>query len=134
MAYPVVNNVGGSNPGPAFDTPDFSAAPVGNVQKVGVFSLTLSPVAVAAASAVEQSFAATGIGLLTTDFVQVQCAAPNGCAVTNARVSAADTLTLQFVNPTASSITPTASTIYTVNVLRPLPNWAAPASGNQLDW
>jgi len=136
MANPAVTNITGSNPGPQVDTlPDTVQIPTGNLWKIGTFNLTLSPVAVAAITAPEQTFAATGIGLLTTDQVQVQCMAPlAGVGIANARVSAADTLAIQFVNPTAGSLTPTASTVYRVTVFRPQPNWTAPASGNQIDW
>lgn len=136
MAFPAVTNIDGSNPGPnSSSLPDTIQTPTGNIWKIGVFNITLSPVAVAAITAPEQSFAATGIGLLTTDQVQVQCMAPlAGVGIANARVSAADTLTIQFVNPTAGSLTPTASTQYRVTVFRVQPNWTAPASGNQLDW
>jgi hypothetical protein len=136
MAFPAVTNIDGSNPGPnVVNIPDTVQMPTGNIWKVGRFALTLSPVAVAAASAAAQSFAATGIGLLTTDTVVVTCTAPlAGVINTNAYVSAADTLTVSFVNPTAGSLTPTASTVYYVTVFRVQPNWTAPASGNQLDW
>jgi hypothetical protein len=136
MAFPASTNVDGSNPGPnASALPDTVQMPTGNIWKIGVFNLTLTPVAVASVTAPEQSFAATGIGLLTTDQVQVQCMAPlAGVGIANARVSAADTLTIQYVNPTAGSLTPTASTVYRVTVFRVQPNWAAPATGNQLDW
>jgi hypothetical protein len=136
MAFPAVTNVDGSNPGPnVVNIPDTVQMPTGNLWKVGRFALTLSPVAVAAASAPAQSFAATGIGLLTTDTVVLTCTAPlAGVINTNAYVSAADTLTVTFVNPTAGPLTPTASTVYYVTVFRVQPNWTAPASGNQLDW
>lgn len=136
MAFPAVTNVTGSNPGPQADNlPDTVQMPTGNLWKVGRFSLTLSPVAVAATSAATQAFAATGIGLLTTDTVIVTCTAPlAGVTNANAYVSAADTLSVTFVNPTAGSLTPTASTLYYVTVFRIQPNWTAPASGNQLDW
>jgi hypothetical protein len=136
MANPVVNNVDGSNAGPNVTLlPDTIQLPTGNIWKSGIFSLTLSPVAVAAASAPEQSFAATGIGLVVGDFVQVTCTAPlAGVGPLQARVSAADTLTIQFINPTAGSLTPTASTVYLVSVIRPQPLWTAPAVAPQLDW
>lgn len=131
-----VTNISGSNPGPnVVANPDQIWYPIGNVWKVGVFNLTLSPVQVNTITAAEQNFAATGIGLLTTDFVTVSCAAPTaGIGIVNARVSAADQLTIQFVNPTAGNLTQTASTVYQVLVMRPQLNWTAPASGNQLDW
>jgi hypothetical protein len=136
MANPSSTNVDGSNPGPnVVNLPDTVQMPVGNLWKVGTFALTLSPAAVASVTAPEQTFAATGIGLLVGDRVYVECTAPlAGVGVINARVSAADTLALQFVNPTAGSLTPTASTVYYVTVFRQQPNWTAPASGNQMDW
>jgi hypothetical protein len=136
MAFPAVTNVTGSNPGPQADNlPDTVQMPTGNLWKVGRFAIILSPASVAATTAPIQTFAATGIGLLTTDAVLVECTAPlAGVAVVNAYVSAADTLSLQFVNPTAGPLTPTASTTYYVTVFRIQPNWTAPASGNQLDW
>jgi hypothetical protein len=41
-----------------------------------------------------------------------------GLGISNARVSAADTLSIEFVNPTAAGITPTASESYTALVVR----------------
>lgn len=136
MAFPASTNVDGSNPGPnSSGLPDTVQLPTGNIWKVGVFNITLSPAAVGATSAPIQTFAATGIGLLTTDAIQVNCQAPlTGVTIGNVAVSAADTLSIQFVNPTAGSLTPTASTVYRVTVFRVQPNWTAPASGNQLDW
>jgi hypothetical protein len=42
-----------------------------------------------------------------------------GLAVTHGRVSAANTLIIGFVNPTAGNITPTASEVYNVVIWRP---------------
>lgn len=136
MSFPSVTNVTGTNTGPNVSTvPDTIQLPTGNIWKSGVFDITLSPSAVNTITAPEQTFAATGIGLLTTDQVHVQCMAPlAGVGILNSRVSAADTLAIQFVNPTAGNLTPTASTIYRVTVIRKQPNWTAPASGNQFDW
>lgn len=136
MANPTVTNVDGSNTGPNVTTlPDTIQLPTGNLWKVGVFNITLTPVAVATITCAEQAFAATGIGLLTTDFVWVQKpTAQAGLGIAGARVSAADQLSITYVNPTAGSITPTAAEVYTVMVLRVQPNWSVPASGNQIDW
>lgn len=136
MAFPSVTNVDGSNPGPNVSTtPDTVQNAVGNIWKQGIFNLKLSPVAVAANTVAEQTFTATGIGLLVGDGVDVSKPTTQaGLGIVNARVSAADTLAVAFVNATASSITPTASEVYQVTVVRVQPNWTAPASGNQLDW
>jgi hypothetical protein len=109
--------------------------PTGNIWKNGVFSLTLSPSAIGATTTSEQTFSATGIGLLTTDLVLVNKASSNtGIGIGNARVSAADTLAIEFINISAGTLTPTASQVYTVGVWRVQPNWTAPATGNQIDW
>lgn len=135
MAFPVVTNVSGSNPGPNSSTlPDTVQMPTGNIWKSGVFSLAVAPVAVAANTTAEQTFAATGIGLLTTDYVSVnKPTAQAGLGIVNVRVSAADTLAVTYVNDTAGSLTPTTET-YVVKVDRLQPNWTAPASGSQIDW
>jgi hypothetical protein len=136
MAFPAVTNVDGSNPGPNSSAlPDTVQSPVGNVWKNGVFNLTLSPAAIGATTTSEQTFAATGIGLLTTDLVVVNKASSNpGIIIGNARVSAADTLAIDFSNISAGTLTPTAAQVYTVGVFRVQPNWTVPATGNQLDW
>lgn len=135
MAFPSTTNVDGSNPGPNVSTqPDTTQSPIGNVQKIGVFSIALTPVAVAANTTAEQTFANTGIGLLVTD--NVDASKPSfqaGLGIVNVRVSAVDTLAITYINATASPITPTAET-YQVAVTRVQPNWTKPASGNQMDW
>lgn len=136
MAFPAVTNVDGSNPGPNSVTlPDTIQMPTGNIWKIGQFQLTLSPSSVANATAAEQTFSTTGIGLLTTDVVLVQKPTSQaGLGIVGSRVSAADQLAINFMNATAATITPTASEVYLVTVMRVQPNWTAPASGNQLDW
>jgi hypothetical protein len=138
MAFPAVTNVDGSNPGPNSSTlPDTVQSPIGNLWKVGKFNITITPAASAATTAAIQNFAATGIGLLTSDVVVVNY--PAGASVVAgvtlgaAYVSAADQLSIQFVNPTAGSLTAPAGA-YQVAVFRVQPNWSAPASGNQIDW
>ena len=135
MAFPASTNVDGSNPGPNSTTlPDTVQLPTGNMWKVGVFQLTLSPVSVAWSTTTEQTFSATGIGLLTTDMVLVQKPTTQpGLGIVGSRVSAADTLAINFINVT-TTLTPTAAEVYKVAVFRIQPNWTAPASGNQIDW
>ena len=136
MANPTVNNVDGVNIGPNSSTlPDTVQLPTGNIWKSGVFSVTPSPASVANATSAEQTFAATGIGLLSTDLVLVQKpTAQAGLGIVGTRVSAADTLAITFLNTTSATITPTGSEVYVVGVWRVQPNWAAPATGNQIDW
>lgn len=137
MANPSVTNVDGANYGPNVTTlPDTVQLPVGNIWKLGVFSLTLSPASVQPSTAVEQTFASTGIGLLTTDFVSVnKPTAQTGLVIGNVRVSAADTLAITFGNASAATVSPTAGEVYLVEVVRVQPNWTAPPTGtNQIDW
>lgn len=140
MAFPAVTNIDGSNPGPNSSAlPDTIQIPTGNLWKVGTFGLVIAPAALAAGPSVgEQVFAATGIGLLTTDrvFVEYPGAQTAAVALLDARVSAADSLAIKFL-ATAGTPTPAAGTAavpYYVTVFRQQPNWSAPASGSQLDW
>jgi hypothetical protein len=136
MSNPSVTNVTGANPGPNTDSlPDTVQMPTGNLWKVGIFSVTLSPVSVAWTTTTEQTFATTGIGLLTSDLVLVQKPTTQpGLAIGGTRVSAADTLAINFINVSSATITPTASEVYKIGVFRIQPNWTAPASGSQIDW
>lgn len=96
---------------------DITMQPVNSPVKGSLLQVTLSPAAVGAATTAEQNVTVTG--LKTTDLVFI---GPYTCATAvglcGARVSAADTLTLRFVNPTAGSVTPTASQTYTFLVVR----------------
>lgn len=81
--------------------------------------VALSPAKVETATGAEQTF--TVKGLRTSDVI-LSVSKPTvqtGLFVANARVSAADTLALQFVNATVASITPTAGETYTICGLRP---------------
>jgi hypothetical protein len=93
----------------------------GNVQSTFVLTVTITPVATAAASTVEQNFTINGLQ------VNDQVSALNALFaftslvdIVNARVSTNNTLTLAFSNNTAGSLTyPTGSFYLEVN--RPLP-------------
>lgn len=128
-------NVDGTNPGPNVVTlPDTIQYPIGNVWKVGVFTLALTPASVATVTAPAQVFSNTGIGLKVGDQVDVSPpSATAGVALCSAWVSAADQLSIQWVNPTVGALTPPAGN-YTVAVLRPLPEWSSGSSSVQMDW
>lgn len=85
--------------------------------KGSMLQVTLSPASVGIATVAEQNV--TVAGLATTDLVFI---GPYTCSTAvglcGARVSAADTLTLRFVNPTAGSVLPTASQTYTFLVVK----------------
>jgi hypothetical protein len=83
---------------------------------VVVYSPSITPASVAAATVAEQTFTVTG--LTTADKIIVNPPAiANATGIAGARVSAANTLAIRFANPTAGALTPTSGT-YTVLALR----------------
>ena len=99
---------------------------ISNGAQVVTYQQTLTPASVASLTAPEQSLTVgttAGNGLLTTDFV----AAVNkptqqaGIGVHTGRISAANTLFLTYSNTTGGTLTPTASQVYNVTVLRNFP-------------
>jgi hypothetical protein len=75
------------------------------VTQTRVYSQTLTPTAVGANGVSEQTFTVTG--LTTADKVFINPPAPANQAIPIAcRVSAADTIAITFLNPTAGSLTP----------------------------
>jgi hypothetical protein len=98
--------------------PGSSTLPRGNVANIFLLQATLTPAQVNTITAPEQTF--TVNGLIVGDFVQVQKpTAQAGLGIAGSRVTAANTLGITFVNPTAGNITPTAGEIYLIKVVRP---------------
>lgn len=90
----------------------------GNISLSMLLGVTLSPVSVAAATTVQQTF--TVFGLQPGDVVTVvKPTTQAGLGVSAARVTASNTLGIEFINSTASPIVPTASEVYLVEVNRP---------------
>lgn len=88
-----------------------------NLFSARVLTVTIDPASVAVNTTAEQTF--TVNGLKTGDVVVVnKPTATAGLGIVNARVSAANTLALTFVNATAGAID-AASETYTVLVFRP---------------
>lgn len=86
------------------------------ITKIVVYSQSLDVASVAANTTAEQTFTVTG--LTTADKVFVNKPSLNdGLGIVNARVSAADTLALTFVNATAAAIDPAAEA-YAIVALR----------------
>lgn len=78
-----------------------------------VGSVTFTSAAVGAASVTEQAVTVTG--LTVNDLVAVMASTAPTANVANmgtGRVSAANTLQLRYVNPTAGSLTPPAASVY----------------------
>jgi hypothetical protein len=90
---------------------------LGNVKALGIFQLTIDPASVATITTAEQTF--TAPGLQVGDVVYVNKPSNTaGVGIANCRVSAANTLAITFVNPTAGSVD-AASEVYQVLWIRP---------------
>jgi hypothetical protein len=87
----------------------------GNVQSTFILSVSLTPVAVAANSTVEQSFTINGLSSATdqvSDVSYIGGAWSVNVSLANYRVSANNTLTVSYSNPTGGSVTPPSGTYY----------------------
>ena len=100
-----------SNPGPNIVNPEIQRGQA-------VLTVSLTPASVAAATSAEQTF--TVSGLAVGDFVSVNGSTGNASAIAGVRVSAANTLAIRFINPTAGALTPAAGN-YLVYVARSYP-------------
>lgn len=84
--------------------------------KVETYSVTLTPVSVAANTTAEQTF--TVAGLVTSDIITINKPSLDaGIGIVNVRVSAANILAISYINATGGSLTPTAET-YTLIATR----------------
>jgi hypothetical protein len=91
----------------------------GNVSNTFLLKATLTPVAVGATTAAQQTFTVNGLQLgdQISD-VSLQAAWTVGVSLTNAWVSAANTLAVSYYNGTAGSLTPPSGSYY-IEVNRP---------------
>ena len=85
------------------------------------FTATLSPAAIAANTSAEQTFTVVGVDVNDILVGYQKPTAQAGLAIFGGRVSAVDQVGLTFGNFTASSITPTASQVYSFVVVRNQP-------------
>lgn len=88
-----------------------------NEDRFGVVTKSIDVASVAAATTAEQTFTVVGLKLGDMVFINKPSLSA-GLGIANARVSAADTLAITFVNATASSIDPAAET-YNILWFRP---------------
>lgn len=86
-----------------------------------VYSQTLTPVAVAANTTAEQVFTVTGLVAGSPVWVN-KPSAQSGLGIVGVRVSAANTLAINYGNSSAASITPTAETYTIGNFQLPVPD------------
>lgn len=106
-----------------------TAIPRGNIAKSFMIAPTLTSAAVATITTAEQTYTVSGLQL--GDLIAAvsrPAATPAGVGVVNARVSAADTLALTWVNPTAGSVTPAAAVIRLLVVRPEIGNGTLPAN------
>ena len=88
----------------------------GNVAGITIIQQTLTPAQVNTITAPAQTF--TVPGLRVGDAVLVNPPSQTaGAAICNSYVSAADTLSIQFVNPTGGNVTPAAG-VHRITVFR----------------
>jgi hypothetical protein len=88
----------------------------GNAATITVVEVSLTPAEVAANVAPAQTFTVTGVKTGDTIIVTPPGQTAN-VAIANAYVSAADTISIQFTNPTAGALTPAAGT-HKITVIR----------------
>lgn len=91
---------------------------VGNVQAMGVASITLSPAQVAANTTAEQTFTLSGLNANDVIVGVSKPSAQAGLGIVGWRVTAANTVGITFSNNTGAGITPTASEVYLVTWAR----------------
>lgn len=88
----------------------------GNVRAIWLTSLTIDPASVATITTAEQTFTVPGLRVGDAVFVN-KPSLTTGLGVANARASAANTLAITFVNPTAGGVD-AASETWTVLTVR----------------
>ena len=91
----------------------------GNVQSLGVASVTLSPAEVAANTTAEQTFKVPGVRASDVCVAVSKPTAQAGLGIVGWRVSADNTVGITFSNNTAGAITPTAAQSYSFVLARP---------------
>lgn len=84
----------------------------GNVRAIGLASVTIDPASVATITTAEQTFTVPGLRVGDAVFIN-KPSNTTGLGIANTRVSAANTLAISFVNPTAGGVD-AASETYTV--------------------
>lgn len=101
---------------PAFDT--ITVGSGGTVlTKIKIYSATIDPSLIAAATLAEQTYTVTGLATTDVVFVNKPTATAN-CGIGNARVSAANTLAIQWINPLAALTCDPGSETYTILAIR----------------
>jgi hypothetical protein len=103
-----------SNPGPNIVNPVA-------VRATAIISLAVTPASVGATTSAEQTFTLSGVAVGDWVGVSTTASTGNATAIAGARVSAANTIAIRYINPTGGALTPAADT-YLVNVIRSEPD------------
>lgn len=111
------------NPGPASTSNPNLQSPISFERFIETIAVNFGTItAVTSATVLEKTFAGLGTGIQPGDVILAvsKPAAQAGLGLAGWRVdtSTADTFYVSYVNPTAGSITPTASEVYLVTVAR----------------
>lgn len=94
-----------------------TAIPRGNLARIHAVAVTFNPASVATITTAEQTVTVPGVQV--GDFVvAMKPTLTTGVTIGNVRVSAANTVAIQFVNPTAGAVDP-ASETWQFLVIRP---------------
>lgn len=120
--------VGSTNPGPAVESTVNTQTPRGFVQFIQTIAVAITPVAVATVTVAEQSYGANGAsfataatGILAGDIILAvnppSITAGTGIAGFRVDTATNDKFYIDWVNPTAGSLTPAAGT-YLITVAR----------------
>jgi len=91
------------------------------INQIMLYSVTINPASVATITTAEQDFTVTGLAVGDVILAVNKPTLTVGLGIVNARVKAADTLSLTFVNPTAAAVD-AASETYLVVAMRATAN------------
>ena len=91
------------------------------ITQIMLYSVVINPTSVATITTAEQTFTVTGLQVGDVILAVNKPTTTVGVGIVNMRVSAADTLALTFVNPTAGAVDP-ASETYLVVAMRAVAN------------
>lgn len=103
--------------------------PRGNIEKMFAVTVTFNPASVATITVAEQTLTVPGVKVGDIVMAWNKPSTTTGVGVVNARVSAANTLAIAFVNPTAGAVD-AASESWTFVIARPETPGALPAIVN----
>jgi hypothetical protein len=115
-----------TNPGPAAQVTTNTVPPTSNLSKIETLSVNLGTIAgIATITTSEITFSGLGTGILPGDTILSvsKPTAQAGLGIAGWRVDplVADKFYITYVNPTAGTVTPTASETYLITVGRTVP-------------